>query len=319
MGINEKTPVRKYNCKQAEVYTVASIGWSSCSDHLSSFAAANTRYTSSLINTRRLELQAAMTMPSPNQHYQLMETSRSLLVELAPAALTDWQFLKSYIKKSFPIRDHKTMFAAAGEQHYRKAAQNNWEELSTLMIQGLQFIVTNASVLQSTGGMPSTFQAGFTTKMTNMAPVYQQFKKAEQDSQIMTSAKITANNGVYTNLIDMFKDGQLIFKKEPRIKEKFIFDHVLEIVSGSGNVVKEYTIAAGESKTFKKVVAHSTIENIGNVTLYVCVGTAACVPATSTILLPGASTIVPEDNPVLTITNPDTAKKGICTVRIVQK
>ncbi|HRG59998.1 MAG TPA: hypothetical protein PK323_13670 [Bacteroidia bacterium] len=60
-------------------------------------------------------------------------------------------------------------------------------------------------------------------------------------SQQGTEAKIIANNKVYSNLISMFLDGQEIYKTNELIRKQFVFEQVLNLVSGTGTASIKFT------------------------------------------------------------------------------
>jgi hypothetical protein len=82
--------------------------------------------------------------------------------------------------------------------------------------------------------MPPAFQNDFKTPKENFFTKHQQFLDSEEAARIATENKIVANNSVHKNLMAMFLDGQEIFKDEDAIKKQFIFDQVLNLVSGTG-------------------------------------------------------------------------------------
>ena len=92
--------------------------------------------------------------------------------------------------------------------------------------------------------MPATFAPAYTTDSTNYANKMQQFLDSEEQGIIDTNAKITANNQVYTTLINMFKDGQEIFKSQDQIKRQFVFDTVLGLISNPGAAGLRGTISS---------------------------------------------------------------------------
>lgn len=308
-----------YHCTNPELYGSGIIGWTNYSNHLSDFVAHKTTYNAGLTGTRKLEIQTASLIPGYAQRRKQAGLYRIELDEKAYIALAKWQALKCIIKQAFPKSQHKIMLEAAGSLYYTRALKRNWECLSALISYAMAFITENSTVLQSVGGMPTTFPTQLSTLASEMMVIYGNFKNSEQEIEIKTAEKTIANNLVYEHLMDMFKDGQVIYKNNYAVRNLFVFDHVLELVRGSSNVEKEFTIPAGESKTIKKIVAYSSVANIGTVPLYVCAGSNVCVPESSILVPADASVVVPEDSSTITVTNSSATTKGKFTARVVQK
>jgi hypothetical protein len=68
---------------------------------------------------------------------------------------------------------------------------------------------------------------------------YEEFTDMEQDMQQATDDKINANNLVYSNLISMFEDGQKIFRNNASLRDRFVFDTVLALISSGGGTTAD--------------------------------------------------------------------------------
>lgn len=78
-----------------------------------------------------------------------------------------------------------------------------------------------------------------------------------------TSPKITANNEVYDFLIQMFADGQLIYKNDPVKKALFVFGTLLSYISAPKHA--GLRIVAKEKNTELPVAGFSVTAQPGNV------------------------------------------------------
>lgn len=58
------------------------------------------------------------------------------------------------------------------------------------------------------------------------------FQQSEEDIKINTAAKINANNAIYATISEICLDGQQIYRNNQALKDQFVFNTVLEIVSG---------------------------------------------------------------------------------------
>jgi hypothetical protein len=236
----EQRPVKDYNCSQAELYAGLDIVWDSQAEHEAEFSAENTIYTPGLAATRKAAIQAARALPDGQARYAESESLRILLIEKHEVAIAKWNSLDGYIRKAFTGANYKPRIDEAGKMYYEKAYARNWEQVILLLQSGKNFIDTHGALLTASGGMPVAFGADFETARTGFGSTYGLFKDAQQDAQEETDAKIVANNLIYADGRGMMEDGKHIFRKIASLRDRFIWEKVLELVSnpggGSGNL-----------------------------------------------------------------------------------
>lgn len=255
----------KYTSAQLELYTIARLGWNSCQQHLADFADFKARYTLTYITDRLDELTQAENLPDDQARGERAETLRIKLIEQARITLDLWQRLKRYIIDAFPESLHKPKLESAGQDHYLKASQNNWDSLNGLLISGNNFIANNAPDLSANDNMPLNFPLRFSTARTEFGVLHQQFLDAEEQAYIQTQTKINANNEVYAKLMNMFLDGQEIYKSDEAIRKQFTFSEILYLVSGAGTAgVKGYITDSNTAQP----IADVTVTIIGKAKTY---------------------------------------------------
>lgn len=245
-----------YNCTQPELYAVARTGWASYSDNLPTFGAYRGYYDAAYATAALAAIDAAEILPDAQARYANTEVYRTELVALADDCLARWQTLKRYILTSFPEPAQKARLEEAGSLRYEKARGYNWEELRMMNISASTFLITHNAALSAGNNMPLAFIASYNTAAASFAAKMQQFLNSEEQGVIDTNTKITANNAVYATLINMFKDGQEIFKTQEEIKRQFVFDTVLGLISNPG--------AAG---LMGKVISAQDLSPITNATI----------------------------------------------------
>ena len=225
---------KKYNCSQQSLYAVCRSGWSSCSTYLAQFTAFSPLYDAPFITARVAEINAAEALPDAEQR---TEDSRSLRVDLKNAATTGmelWQRLKRYIIKAYPADQVEIKLDAAGQSHYRRAAQDDWGAVGRLLLDGEAFITANTADLTAGNNMPPTFGTTFNAAKSGYDTTHQTYITATQSDEVETQTKLTANNAIHAAVMAMFLDGQEIFKKDEAVKKLFTFDQVLLNVEGPG-------------------------------------------------------------------------------------
>jgi hypothetical protein len=233
-----------YNCNTQELYSAARLGWDSCSEQLTDFTAFKAKYTATYITAQLAEIDTAANLPDDQARAAKAESERINLTQIADTCLANWKKLKRYIADAFSTEQQKPNIESAGSQYYEKAGNYNWDSLQGLLTAGQTYIAANLAALQANQNMPAAFATSFSTDKTAFDNLHQQFLQSEELSQQGTEAKVIANNKVYSNLISMFLDGQEIYKTNEVIKKQFVFDQVLNLVSGTGTAgIKGYVTA----------------------------------------------------------------------------
>lgn len=237
--LSTNRPVAAYNCTQQELYSVAKIGWKSFLENIISFAPFSTKYTPVYGTTMKAAVQSAKALPDEFARTSEHKSLRIELVALGNDCMIKWQQLASYIRDGFAKELHETKLSAAGHEYYEGASGKDWESVSGLMEDGKAFIAANTAVLTTPGGMPAGFDTDFDTARTAFEDKYEAFTDMEQDMQQATDDKINANNLVYSNLISMFEDGQKIFRNNASLRDRFVFDTVLALISSGGGTTAD--------------------------------------------------------------------------------
>lgn len=316
MALQSEKPVRNYNCTQAELYAVCKIGLESYRENTTDFSNFKGYYNNAWGNTFESEIEAAEQLPSLQQRGERSEISNVELAEKGDECLVAWQRLKRHTADAFPENQQKPKLESAGQLLYEKAANQNWDVLKQLMQQGETFIADNLADLTAGNNMPAIFQAQFTTLKDEYNAIYDEFTDARQDSEEQTTEKINANNGIYNKLIAMFKDGQEIYRTDRAKQERFIFEQVLGIVRGSKGKEKTHTVAPSSRTVIEKVVANSSMQNLGGVTLWVASGDVPTQPPGAIQLDSGTEATRPEGSSTITVFNNDAVTAGSIQVRI---
>ena len=165
----------------------------------------------------------------------------------------------TYINDGWPEEEHKAVCIEAGMNELKQAEKDNWEKLAAMNTKMNAFIanVDNAAKL-TTGFMPVGFAAQVTSDTGAFASKYVDFKSARETGPA-TSAKITANNGLYKHVEDVYEDAKVVFKDDEDILKLFNFGHVKLIVSppGSASLEVELIKAVTNEKVDGKIIIQS--------------------------------------------------------------
>ncbi len=228
--MNLNRPKAEYPCSQKDLYTIVLLGWKSYDDFKADFIAFKTTYNAQLPIDQLAALAAARALPDETTREDIHKSLRLEMLPLGLICLEKWSDMSSYIEDAFAEDQYQSKRMAAGLGYFDAALREDWESMSELMSKGVLFAEAHEAELLTPGGMPATFiqdlkdaAAAFNVKM-------QLFLNAEVTAKVQTDAKLNANNAVYRRLKKMFRDGKKIFRKQPAIRDQFVFEILLELL-----------------------------------------------------------------------------------------
>lgn len=249
----------------ASLYAGLETVWNSQAEQEAAFAAENTIYTPGLAATKIAAIHAARALPDGQARYAEAEDLRVTLAEKHEGVMGKWNSLDRYISKAFTGAHYKPRVEEAGKGYYTKAAAQNWEYVQLLMEAGKTFITNHNAALLADGGMPAGFAADYDLKKLEFDTVYNNFMDKRQDAQEQTDAKIEANNAIYADGRAIMEDGKHIFRGNASVRDRFIWERVLEMLSSpgaGGNEVREGQFVPGK---IDNVDLEGVDENVTNV------------------------------------------------------
>lgn len=223
-----------YPGSQPALYQVCRTLWANCQSNLADFTAFKPAYDAALITSRLASITASEAMPTEQARTLTHETKRQDMMELSKTCLQQWQYLKRYIAAAYATEYHDMNWNAAGWSHYSEAANQNWEQVRALMNEGSLYISQNNATLSANENMPAGFSASFRASELDFNAAYDAFLQAEETARLGTENKITANNDIYAQAIELCLDGQAIYTNSGEIKRLFSFEAVSELVSPRG-------------------------------------------------------------------------------------
>lgn len=234
MSLTSSRPQPVYPCSQQDLYTIAETGWNSYLAHQAQFENLSTRYTTTVGTDALAAIEAARNMPDEDSRDEMHKTLRVHLVSLSEACIIKWSNMMTFVRDGFPKNEYENKRLAAGYNYYIPAEKEDWDAVKGLMQSGLLFLNANTTVLTDDGGMPATFATEFVAAKTAFEQKHQAFLQAEEESKVLTDAKIEANNALYRALMNMFEDGKKVFRNNAAVREQFTFERIWELVDGSG-------------------------------------------------------------------------------------
>ncbi len=312
-----KRPEPGYSSTQLELYAICRIALSSYREQITDFSNFKAFYNDAWGNTFEKAINAAAALPDFQARDETSETANIHLIEKGKKCLNKWQDLKRYIITTTNWEKiQKPKLEAAGSTIYLKASNNNWEILKGLMITASNFITNNEVELKADSNMPNAFKAQFNTLKDQYSDLYDDFTDAELDSKGGTDAKINANNTINKTLSQMLGDGQAIYRDDPAMAERFIFDKLHQLVRGSSGKTKTIDIAPASREFFDRVVKNSDITNTGDINLLVESGDVPAPTSAVVSIAPGESAKRPDASSEVTVFNTDPSAAGQFSIRV---
>lgn len=224
---------KNYPVSQAVLYIVCQNIIDNLRANLATFTAFSASYTDEFVDSLQKALDDAKALPTESIRALGHESIRLEMVEMLKPTLKKWKALKRYIAKAFSEPFHAANWNAAGWANYQPAADKSWPSVNALMAAGVQYINDNKTTLLADNNMPATFEAAFGLAATTFSDKNDEFIAAKQLAQQGTDAKITLNADLYSAIIKVCLDGQLIFEDE-YLEKEFSFTAVAELVTPAG-------------------------------------------------------------------------------------
>jgi len=253
-----------YNCSEQHLYIATAMGWANYGDCLSEFTALKGKYNALFGTSAMSDLNAAKQLPGELLRNEIPESIRLALVPVAETCLSNWRILKNYIDEAYPDALAKPMEHAAGSLFYIAATNDSWSSIDKMNTSADAFITKYSTPLQmGTHNMPVAFITTFSDGKKAFDKIYGTYLQALQHTNQGTNEKIIANNAVYTKLMKMLTDGQLIYHDNHSKKELFIFASILSFISGTG--VTGFTLKLIDSITKLPIPDYSVVVQPGNI------------------------------------------------------
>jgi len=238
-----KSKLRVYSTAEEILYTICLAAWNLCTEYLAQFAALKAIYTEAYIAAAIQEVEDAKKLPQLFQIVADRQEARIALVNATKQVQANWQLLKVYITAAFDADVVKTKLEAAGASLYTKASVRNWSAVRNLIETANTFITNNLDELTANQNMPASFPVTFNEDGISCINASVLFFNLSTQKQMATSARIDANNAIYTRVMEMMKGGQQIFKDDAATKKLFVFDYLVSVYKSEGSAsLKGYVL-----------------------------------------------------------------------------
>jgi hypothetical protein len=219
-----------YHCAMVDLYSVCETGWANYLKplRLAEFTGFKGFYDAAFGAAALAKVAAARGLPDVQQRGAPAESYLVTLKQQGTVVRDDFGKLKRYIDSAFAPAFRKPEYEAAGQLLFDEGME--WDSIKELCTNMNEYITAKLAVLTANQNMPAAFQATVTADTGDFETTYGLFKTAEQTTAA-ANAKIAANNEIHKELMDMFKDGQSIYKRQPDIAKEFTFSVLLQMIT----------------------------------------------------------------------------------------
>ncbi|MEO5673104.1 MAG: carboxypeptidase-like regulatory domain-containing protein [Chitinophagales bacterium] len=225
----------RYDCTQLALYSICNTAWNNCMANLAAFAGYKSKYIPAYVTAKKAAITSASLLNDEQNREAAAELSRSRVLTLGATSTQNFQKLKGYIEDAFNRNEWKAQFEAAGQHYYNKATKKNWEYVLGLNSNMNAFITNNTAVLTATGGMPAGFPAQAALDRSSFATAYNTMM-TQRETGPATGSKVDANNALYDDLQQMFKDARRgVFPDDAAMQQEFTFQYLKKLVTPKGS------------------------------------------------------------------------------------
>ncbi len=233
----------QYPCSQSALYQICMLIALNCKAKIADFGMFSAAYTLVFVDAIIAAIELAEQVPGEEARAEQHKLLQEQLKTINKDSLKRWQYLKRYIAKLYPDSPEmqKTGWEAAGWNHYD--SNNDWKETKACLIMGSEYIKNHSTELLANENMPATFEAQYNLQMKLFTDTFTAFGLAEEAAVVGTDDKITANNGIYDQVITVCLDGHVIFEGNDTMQGQFSFEKVGKLVAPTGpSAVKFHVI-----------------------------------------------------------------------------
>ena len=264
----------KYKCTQQELYGISDSMITSLTAHMAPFTAMKpTKYVAGFPAALQLQRTNTMALLDDDQRTALHEIQRARLVILADKCIYDFKVLRTYINDGFPIGERHAQYVSAGQNNFKKAINENWEEVTGMNTKMNAYLAIAANVTALTTGH---MQTGFAALVTADTLAFQTSLTAFMGTRhtgTATGDKIKANNLLYDAMIDLHTDAVVAIEGDLELLKEFTFSDVKNLISPPGSASLEVELM--------KVVANTPVD--GTITIQKEGGIAIVLPTTDAV------------------------------------
>jgi len=257
--------ISNHDCTRQQNYSIAQMMITSGIANQPALFAYKKKYTLPYFAAEQGRLDAARLLPGEVEIKFIHVTLHIDLIELRKPCCLNFQMLKGNIKDGFPKNQLEALYELAGGGYYATSINNNWDDVASMNGLMKAFVLNpgRLAALLAGDNMNATFPLQINDDSDAFDLLHASFLTARQTG-VATNTKLTADNGVHTDYMDLCGDAQIALVGFPELLKLFVFATVKDIVSPPGSA--SYKLDAEMDVTFvKKAGLIVTIQAAGQV------------------------------------------------------
>jgi len=213
--------------------------------HIATFGGKKAKYDMAFVDAFTAAIKAADDAPNEQQRRAENKILRNKMVNnfkaedntLERAPMEEMMGdLRGYIRSAWPDAvDRRVRMGEAGFGDYDKVMELNWDVVQGVMNTMKDFIAKHEGDLLMGGeNMPANFKADFDALADVVIADVGKYVTTKMLIPTMTQEKVRLNNIAYAMGMEICRDGQEFFKKNPAVRRMFTWLDILKAVTPAG-------------------------------------------------------------------------------------
>lgn len=223
-----------FNCSQTEFLRIALKIWGTVRAEQKTFADFKALYTDAYIGARIKEIEDAQKLPELPAITEAGKVLRDKLATQAEDGILDWLRLERYIHTAFPNpADLEAKLKSAGKDHLTAARKLNWDNASSLLTAGNNFLKSQDAALKANQNMPDAFPGKYEAAFSLFSATLTEYTKEKENRAMETGKRGKTMLMLWELLQNACNDGRIIYVRDPEKKKLVTFSEVRDLVLGT--------------------------------------------------------------------------------------
>ncbi len=223
---------KKYSCSQPALLSASTLIVGNCQKRLTDFdKLVPGYYTPEFFTALNKKIASGTNLPELPERTQARELANSALIALSGKVLQHANVFERYIIRAF--KDNAQEIFLKPLKTLRKTTATDWDARSAYLQSASINIKDNLAAFTTKGFMPATFAAETDALRTEFDTKLADYRALESAAQESTGLNTKELNDLYESVRIICDDGQTIYADVPEVLPLFVFDSVVQIVSGN--------------------------------------------------------------------------------------
>ncbi|MEZ4804460.1 MAG: carboxypeptidase-like regulatory domain-containing protein [Bacteroidia bacterium] len=142
--------------------------------------------------------------------------------------------VKSHLREAFKEpEERESLIKYIGGDLYPKVYKNQYDIMQKMMQAAADFIAEYKPVLVLNNNMSPEYEQEFNDLALAYDKLYGEYLDSLKTRSDFTAEVAEGHNKLYSDLMEMFRDGKIIFKDNPSVRRLFVFETNLGFIGGT--------------------------------------------------------------------------------------